>query len=100
MSLSPPPPELTHLYTLHVRVGPALYQAPVPYGTRIVLPISGGNFSGPRGLKGDVLDLGADWVRPSVHRPQNSTDLLHLPSQIFPEGSFLIRTNPFGCCIV
>lgn len=57
----PPTPELTFLYTLHCKVQNALYTAEVPWGTRAVLPITGGNFSGPR-LKGEVLDLGADWV--------------------------------------
>lgn len=63
---TPETPTLTYLYTLHASVHHALYTAAVPSGSRRVFPIKGGTFSGPR-LNGEVLDLGADWVKPPFH---------------------------------
>ena len=86
---SPPAPELTHLYTLHATIHSALYTAAVPSGTRIVYPIKGGTFSGPR-LKGEVLDLGADWVVPALSLS------LPLPLLPFPLTTFLSANAPAG----
>ncbi|KAK3346036.1 hypothetical protein B0T25DRAFT_506159 [Lasiosphaeria hispida] len=54
------PPSLTHLYSLNCTLGAPLPVGAGPHGTRIVLPITGGTFTGPR-LSGTVLNLGADW---------------------------------------
>ncbi|KAK0724996.1 hypothetical protein B0H67DRAFT_507578, partial [Lasiosphaeris hirsuta] len=53
-------PGLTHLYSLNCTLGTPLQVGPGPHGTRVVLPITGGTFAGPR-LSGKVLNLGADW---------------------------------------
>ncbi|KAL2151676.1 hypothetical protein VTH82DRAFT_6774 [Thermothelomyces myriococcoides] len=57
---TPAAPGLTYLYSLNCTLGQALPVGAGPHGTRTVIPITGGSFSGPR-LSGKVLDLGADW---------------------------------------
>jgi len=50
------------LMSLAVRVAPAQTVGPVPHGTRRVVPLTGGEFEGPR-LRGTVLpDGSADWI--------------------------------------
>ncbi|EAQ92020.1 hypothetical protein CHGG_00255 [Chaetomium globosum CBS 148.51] len=57
---TPAAPGLTYLYSLNCTLGQALPVGAGPHGTRTVIPITGGTFSGPR-LSGKVLNLGADW---------------------------------------
>ncbi|KAK4139701.1 uncharacterized protein C8A04DRAFT_40492 [Dichotomopilus funicola] len=57
---TPATPGLTYLYSLNCTLGAALSVGAGPHGTRTVIPITGGTFSGPK-LSGKVLDLGADW---------------------------------------
>ncbi|KAF3006895.1 hypothetical protein E8E13_011109 [Curvularia kusanoi] len=61
-SPSPPsPPTMTLLYRMEAKLGDRFSLGPVPTGQeRIVIPIVGGTFSGPK-LSGTVLSLGADW---------------------------------------
>jgi hypothetical protein len=47
--------------TLTVVVPPPQRLGAVPHGTRIIAPISGGTFEGPR-LRGKVLAGGGDWT--------------------------------------
>ncbi|KAJ0420060.1 hypothetical protein BJY00DRAFT_313281 [Aspergillus carlsbadensis] len=56
----PPAPELSYLYTAFVHCKGTLMNEDSPKGTRLAIPIVGGNFTGPR-LSGKILDLGADW---------------------------------------
>jgi len=49
------------LMTLQVTVGPPQRVGAVPHGTRVVAPIVGGSFEGPR-LRGRVLIGGGDWT--------------------------------------
>ncbi|KXX79902.1 hypothetical protein MMYC01_203754 [Madurella mycetomatis] len=57
---TPAAPGLTFLYSLNCTLGAAITVGGGPHGSRVVIPITGGSFSGPR-LSGRVLDLGADW---------------------------------------
>ncbi|GAB1317014.1 Scytalone dehydratase [Madurella fahalii] len=57
---APTAPGLTFLYSLNCTLGTPLTVGGGPHGNRVVIPIVGGSFSGPR-LSGKVLDLGADW---------------------------------------
>ncbi|KAK3944405.1 hypothetical protein QBC46DRAFT_440634 [Diplogelasinospora grovesii] len=57
---SPTPPGLTYLYTVNITAGQAAVVGTGPRGNRIVVPIAGGTFAGPK-LKGTVLPIGADW---------------------------------------
>lgn len=49
------------LMSLHVLVGAAQKVGAVPHGTRVIAPITGGQFEGPR-LRGKVLPGGGDWT--------------------------------------
>jgi len=56
----PPPPKLVLAIEAHVQVGPPMELGAVPRGRRRIIPITGGTFEGP-GIKGTVLNQGADW---------------------------------------
>src|SRR4029079_16536511 len=49
------------LMTLQVVVPPPQKLGAVPHGTRVIAPITGGEFEGPR-LRGKVLPGGGDWL--------------------------------------
>ncbi|KAF2404685.1 hypothetical protein EJ06DRAFT_504088 [Trichodelitschia bisporula] len=53
-------PALTFLYTAFVNCAAPFDIGVVSEGDRVVIPIVGGNFTGPA-LSGTILDLGADW---------------------------------------
>ncbi|KAK4665143.1 uncharacterized protein QC763_510980 [Podospora pseudopauciseta] len=57
---TPRAPGLTFLYSLNCTLGASLPVGAGPNGNRVVIPITGGSFKGPR-LSGKVLPLGADW---------------------------------------
>src|SRR5262245_56964928 len=49
------------LMRLQVEVPPPQKLGPVPHGIRLIAPIAGGVFEGPR-LRGKVLPGGGDWI--------------------------------------
>jgi hypothetical protein len=58
---SPPPaPKLTFAFELRAQVAAPLVVGSIPAGTRRIVQILGGTFSGP-GLKGRIVPGGADW---------------------------------------
>jgi hypothetical protein len=58
-------PRLELLYTLTADLGPPTTVGATPHGTRLIVPVTGGSFQGPR-LTGRILPGGGDWllVRP------------------------------------
>jgi Protein of unknown function (DUF3237) len=54
------PPALAFVFAAHVTVGRPLELGDVGKGGRRIVPITGGEFSGPR-LRGKVVPGGADW---------------------------------------
>jgi hypothetical protein len=54
-------PRLELLYQISVYLDPPLAIGEHPGGNRLIVPITGGSFEGPR-LKGKVLAGGADWL--------------------------------------
>ena len=54
------PPRLDFILTAHVRVGAPLDLGDVGKGGRRIVPITGGDFSGPL-MRGTVVPGGADW---------------------------------------
>lgn len=62
---TPEPPALTLAFEARVELGPPMELGTVPRGRRRIIPIVAGTFEGP-GIKGQVLNNGADWqiVRP------------------------------------
>jgi hypothetical protein len=67
----PKAPGLDFLYTVNITGGPTTVIGPGPRGLRLVVPIAGGSFSGPK-LKGILLN-------PSLHSPKSIPDLPLLP---------------------
>jgi hypothetical protein len=53
-------PQLELIFAANVSVGPSLDFGDVGKGTRRIVPITGGEFSGPT-IRGKVLPGGADW---------------------------------------
>ena len=54
------PPQLQYIFSARVTVDRPLDVSDVGKGGRRIVPITGGEFSGPR-LRGTVLSGGADW---------------------------------------
>lgn len=53
-------PQAEFVMELHVKIGEAFSVGQTPHGKRVVIPITGGTFQGPR-LKGEILEGGADY---------------------------------------
>lgn len=49
------------LMTVRIAAAPALKLGTVPHGTRLIVPVTGGDFEGPR-LRGKILPGGGDWL--------------------------------------
>lgn len=61
VSQAPPSaPRLVFAFEARVELGPIMELGQVPRGRRRIIPIVGGTFEGP-GIKGRVLNNGADW---------------------------------------
>jgi len=52
---APTPPPLTFLYNVKLLMPPTVNIGSVPYGSRGIIPISGGTFTGPK-LNGALLE--------------------------------------------
>jgi len=79
------------LMTLQVVVPPPQKLGAVPYGTRVIAPISGGSFEGPR-LRGKVLPGGCDWI---LVRPDGVFEL-DLRITLEADDGALIYMTSFG----
>src|SRR2546425_3641443 len=49
------------LMTVNIAAAPPQKLGPVPHGMRSIVPVTGGDFAGPR-LRGKVLPGGGDWL--------------------------------------
>jgi len=49
------------LMTVRITAAPPQKVGPVPHGTRLIVPVTGGDFEGPR-LRGKILPGGGDWL--------------------------------------
>ena len=49
------------LMTVRITAAPSQKLGTVPHGTRIIVPVTGGDFEGPR-LRGKILSGGGDWL--------------------------------------
>jgi hypothetical protein len=67
----PTAPKLTFAFEARVMVGTPMELGTVPEGRRRIIPITGGTFEGP-GIKGRILNHGADW---QIVRPDGFADL-------------------------
>jgi len=59
------------LFRLNLEPGSQMRLGQTPVGERIVVPVAGGNFQGPK-LRGRILPGGSDWL---IHRPDGCTEL-------------------------
>src|SRR5262245_32486464 len=79
------------LMTLQVEVPPPQKLGAVPQGTRIIAPIAGGSFQGPR-LRGKVVPGGGDWT---LLRPDGVLEL-DLRITLETDDGALIYMTSFG----
>ena len=56
----PAPPTLEFAFEELVTLSPAIVPGKTPYGSRNMIPITGGSFEGP-GIKGTIIPGGWDW---------------------------------------
>lgn len=80
MTDTAPVPALEFIFAAHVTVAEALDLGDVGKGGRRIVPITGGEFSGPQ-LRGQVLPGGADW---QVLRSDGTAEL---------EARYTLRTD-------
>jgi hypothetical protein len=60
MATTETPPKLEFIFAAHVTVDTPLDLGDVAKGGRRIVPITGGDFSGPK-IRGTVVPGGADW---------------------------------------
>ncbi|MBO0929377.1 DUF3237 domain-containing protein [Fibrella aquatilis] len=86
---APESPRLEFVCELQVAVAPPLVVGDTPHGTRRIVPIKGGTFSGPN-LNGTIIDGGADW---QIVRPDNTTELNALYTLKTDDGTLIYVVN-------
>lgn len=85
----PTAPGLEFICELQVTVDPALVVGETMHGTRRIIPITGGTFSGPK-LKGTIVNGGADWQL--VH-PNGVAELNALYTLKTDDGTLIYINN-------
>ncbi|KAK0728847.1 hypothetical protein B0T26DRAFT_739059 [Lasiosphaeria miniovina] len=97
-AISPKPPKapgLTYLYTVNITGGDLYEVGAGPRGTRIVVPILSGSFSGPK-FKGTVLPLGGDWELVDANHPGNGTVTIDVRQTFKTDDGALIQVFESG----
>lgn len=74
------PGQVEHMWDAKVTIGEAFVLGESKYGIRVIIPITGGTFEGPK-ISGTVLPLGEDW---QLYRPDGDTELY---------ARYLLRTS-------
>ena len=74
---------------LTVKIAPALTVGETPHGTRRIIPITGGTFTGPN-MKGTIINGGADW---QVVRKDGTTELNALYTLQTDDGTLIYVNN-------
>jgi hypothetical protein len=87
--VSPLAPQLEFICELKVKIAPALTVGKTPHGTRRIIPITGGSFSGPN-LKGTIINGGADW---QVVREDGTTELNAIYTLQTDDGTLIYVNN-------
>lgn len=73
---APKPPELEYVMELKVTCDPAFSCGQTSRGERVVIPITGGTFEGPR-LKGTILSGGADYQYVDHQNARNELEAIY-----------------------
>ncbi len=76
----PSPPGLTFVFEEVVTLAPNILVGPTALGTRNIVPITGGRFSGP-GISGTIIPGGWDW---QLRRSDGCTQI---------EANYMLRTD-------
>jgi Protein of unknown function (DUF3237) len=85
----PEAPHLEFICELTVKIAPALTVGETPHGTRRIVPITGGTFSGPN-LNGTIVDGGADW---QIVRRDGTAELNALYTLKTDDGTLIYVNN-------
>lgn len=85
----PQAPQLEFVCELRVKIAPALTVGETPHGTRRIIPITGGMFSGPK-MKGTIINGGADW---QILRKDGTTELNALYTLQTDDGVLIYVNN-------
>ena len=86
---SPEAPRLEFVCELKVKIDPALVIGETPHGTRRVIPITGGTFSGPN-FNGTIVNGGADW---QIVRKDGTAELNALYTLKTDDGTLIYINN-------
>jgi hypothetical protein len=84
-----PEPQLEFLFEEEVLLDTVLDLGVTTYGTRRIVPITGGSFSGPK-LKGKILPGGADW---QTLRADGTADLVAQYTLKTDDGALIFIVN-------
>ncbi|KAK3939394.1 hypothetical protein QBC46DRAFT_438048 [Diplogelasinospora grovesii] len=79
LAADPKPPALIYLYSINITIPSTVNLGSVPYGSRGILSISGGSFSGPK-MSGKVT-VGMDW------------GLTDTKGTFSPDALYVLQTN-------
>ena len=82
-------PRLEPVFTLTVELAPPVEVGPTPHGTRRIIPIAGGTFTGPA-ASGVIVPGGADW---NLVRGDGVTHLWARYTLRTDDGATLMITN-------
>ena len=82
-------PALEFVCELTIKIAPALVVGETPHGTRRIIPITGGTFSGPK-LNGTIVNGGADW---QLVRKDGTTELNALYTLKTDDGTLIYVNN-------
>ena len=88
-------PQLEFVMQLRVTISGAYTVGETPHGRRVVIPITGGTFEGPR-LKGSVLNGGADYQL--VNSEGSRTEVEAIYSILTDDGTYIhVRNRGLIC---
>lgn len=73
---NPQGPDLEYVCELRVKIGNAYTVGQTAHGTRVVIPILGGTFEGPK-MKGEVLSGGADYQLVDSKNGRNEVEAIY-----------------------
>lgn len=85
-------PTLEFTCELKVTIGPIINLGETPHGKRVIIPISGGTFEGPK-LKGTVLKGGADYQYVGLNGERTELDAIYT---IKTDDNVLIQVRNVG----
>ncbi|KAK3314521.1 hypothetical protein B0H66DRAFT_563096 [Apodospora peruviana] len=80
---TPKIPGISYLYTVNITAGETYPVGNGPHGLRLVVPITGGTFAGPK-LRGTVMPVGGEW---------GTLDTGHANGSFYPDVRQTFKTD-------